>query len=176
MLQGCTMNIMLNDQEKLGLFEALDDEHRAWATYDQVIKTFGPVRPFINIREAEARHIAAVAGLLQRYGLQAPGNAWIGNVRHYPSVAAACLDGITAEIANAALYDRLMASTDREDILAVYRALQEASQQRHLPAFQRCSGVSQPADSSRGKGCCHGHGASGSGRSRGQRHQGGSLR
>lgn len=165
------MSSMLNDQEKLGLFDALDDEHRAWATYDQVIKTFGPVRPFINIREAEARHIAAVSGLLQRYGLQIPANPWFGKVGHYPTVTAACLDGITAEIANAALYDRLMTSTDKEDILAVYRALQEASQQRHLPAFQRCAGVSRSAGSGRAKR----RGSSGSGGKRGQCHRDGFL-
>lgn len=169
------MNSMLSDQEKLGLFEALEDEYRAWAIYDQVIRDFGPVRPFANIREAEARHILAVAGLLRRHGLQVPTNTWIGKVGHYPSIAAACLDGVTAEVANVALYDRLMASTQRQDILAVYRALQEASQQRHLPAFQRCAGVQQPLGSDSGKGGCHRHGSSGSGRKGESCHQDGPL-
>ena len=44
------------------LNEALDDEYHAWATYDQVIADFGEVRPFSNIREAEARHINALCG------------------------------------------------------------------------------------------------------------------
>jgi hypothetical protein len=43
-----------------------------------------------------------------------------------------------AEVANAALHERLLASTDRSDILAVFRNLRDASQQRHLPAFRRC--------------------------------------
>ena len=42
------------------LHEALEDEYRAWATYDQVIADFGDVRPFNNIRNAEARHIEAL--------------------------------------------------------------------------------------------------------------------
>lgn len=36
------------------------------------------------------------------------------------------------------IYDRLLTVTERPDILTVLRNLQEASQQRHLPAFQRC--------------------------------------
>ena len=43
-----------------------------------------------------------------------------------------------AEIANATLYDRIMASTRRADLLAVFGNLREASQERHLPAFRRC--------------------------------------
>jgi hypothetical protein len=57
---------VLNDTEVRALHEALDDEYRAWATYDQVIHDFGPERPFINIREAEARHIEALRSLFQR--------------------------------------------------------------------------------------------------------------
>ena len=47
----------LNKTEIKALHEALDNEYQAWATYDQVIKGFGPVRPFINIRVAELHHI-----------------------------------------------------------------------------------------------------------------------
>ena len=48
------------------LNEALDDEYQAWATYDRVIRDFGKVRPFVSIRDAEARHIEALAGLFER--------------------------------------------------------------------------------------------------------------
>ena len=47
----------LNKAELAALHEALEDEYRAWATYDQVIRDFGEVRPFSNIREAEARPV-----------------------------------------------------------------------------------------------------------------------
>ena len=36
------------------------------------------------------------------------------------------------------LYDRLFKSTERPDILMVLHHLHDASQDRHLPAFQRC--------------------------------------
>lgn len=129
----------LNDQEETALREALDDEYRAWATYDQVIEDFGEVRPFINIRDAEARHIAALLGLFERYGIEAPPNPWLGQVTRYRRVEDACSDAVKAEIDNAALYDRLMASTRRPDLRAVFGRLREASQERHLPAFRRCA-------------------------------------
>lgn len=129
----------LTDAERKALREALDDEYRAWATYDQVIRDFGPQRPFINIREAEARHIEALGMLFRRYGLEIPENTWPGRVPRYPSLREACEAGVEAEIENADLYDRLLQSTVREDILAVLGNLQRASRERHLPAFRRCS-------------------------------------
>jgi hypothetical protein len=121
------------------LNEALDDEYKAWATYDQVIADFGDIRPFSNIREAEGRHIQALLTLYKRYGLAVPPNPWSGKVERYASFQAACEAGVAAEIANAELYERLLKATEKPDILLVLRRLQEASQQRHLPSFQRCA-------------------------------------
>jgi hypothetical protein len=129
----------LADIEIRVLHEALDDEHRAWAIYDQVIADFGEVRPFINIREAEARHIEALCSLFARYEVPVPVNPWLGKVERYASIQAACEAGVAAEIANGEMYERLLGQTQRPDILAVLRNLQEASQQRHLAAFQRCA-------------------------------------
>lgn len=129
---------MLTETEIRALNEALDDEYRAWATYDQVIADFGEVPPFNNIRQAEARHIDALCALFARYGLPVPANPWPGRVERYANLQAACEAGVAAEIANGAMYDRLLQATARPDILAVLNNLQEASQQRHLQAFQRC--------------------------------------
>jgi hypothetical protein len=129
----------LGPQESAALLEALDDEYRAWATYNQVIVDFGPMRPFVNIRDAEGRHIEALLRLCRRYRVAVPDNPWIGKAPRYASVGDACRSGIEGEIANAALYDRLLASTARRDIRTVYRALKAASQERHLPAFRRCA-------------------------------------
>lgn len=129
----------LSENEIAALHAALDDEYQAWATYDQVIRDFGAVRPFSNIRDAEARHIDALAGLFERYGVPVPTNPWPGRVKRYPTLHEACVAAVDAEIANAALYERLLASTTRADILAVFGNLQEASQQRHLRAFRRCA-------------------------------------
>ena len=130
------MNI-LDALERQALHEALDDEYRSWATYDQVITDFGAVRPFSNIREAESRHIEALCALFAAYGLPVPANPWPGKVERYASLHAACEAGVVGEVANGQMYDRLLGQTQRADILAVLRRLQRASQQRHLPAFQR---------------------------------------
>jgi len=130
---------LLTESEINALNEALDDEYHAWTTYDQVIADFGEVPPFSNIREAEARHIGALYALYARYGLQVPENPWQGKVERYASLQAACEAGVAAEIANGKMYERLLGATQRPDILTVLRNLQEASQQRHLPAFQRCA-------------------------------------
>lgn len=130
---------LLTESEIRALDEALDDEYHAWATYDQVIADFGEVPPFSHIREAEARHIGALYALYARYGLPVPENPWPGKVERYASLQAACEAGVAAEIANGDMYGRLLGATQRPDILTVLRNLQEASQQRHLPAFQRCA-------------------------------------
>jgi hypothetical protein len=128
----------LSASENEALHAALDDEYRAWVTYDQVIADFGEVQPFCNIRDAEARHIEALSVLYARYGLTVPENPWPGKVTRYASLQEACAAGVAAEIENGALYERLLASTQRPDILTVFRNLRDASHQRHLPAFRRC--------------------------------------
>ncbi|WP_051921112.1 ferritin-like domain-containing protein [Porticoccus hydrocarbonoclasticus] len=143
----------LTEVEIHALNEALDDEYHSWATYDQVIADFGEVRPFSNIREAEARHIEALCTLFSLYGLTVPENPWPGKVERYASLQAACEAGVSAEIANGEMYERLIGSSQRPNIVMVLRNLQEASQQRHLPAFQRCAqrGGGRPDGS--GDGC-----------------------
>lgn len=130
----------LDEREVADLHAALDDEYKARATYARVIEDFGPVRPFVNIVEAEGRHVAAILRLFHRYGLPVPEDPWPGAVPRYGSPAEACRAGVDAEIENGALYDRLLAGTTRPDVLEVYRNLQRASQEHHLPAFRRCVG------------------------------------
>ena len=60
-------------------------------------------------------------------------------VASHPSVVEACKVGVEAEIENAALYDRLFAMVEHADILQVFESLQAASQEQHLPAFERCA-------------------------------------
>jgi len=133
------------------LQEALDDEYKAWATYDQVLTDFGEVRPFTNIREAEARHIEAVCGLFRRYGLAIPDNPWPGKVPRYATLQEACEAGVAAEIANGEMYERLLGTTGKPQILRVLRNLQKASQNRHLAAFRRCADKGPSPRAGRGR-------------------------
>ncbi|MCB1023980.1 MAG: hypothetical protein KDB79_06315 [Acidobacteria bacterium] len=130
----------LKKEEVDGLLLALNDEYMAFATYTQINKDFNDPRPFVNIVQAEAKHADRLKVLFETYKIPVPENKWIGSVPKFESVAAACKAGVDAEIANRDLYSRLFKSTEREDILMVYRALQKASEDNHLPAFERCGG------------------------------------
>ncbi len=129
----------LKTEEIEGLLLALNDEYHARATYDGVNKDFDNPRPFSNIQQAEAQHVARLKQIYKTYGVAIPENKWIGNAPKFQSVAEACKAGADAEIVNRELYKRLFETTKREDILIAYRALQRASEENHLPAFRRCA-------------------------------------
>jgi len=116
----------------------LEDERRAEALYAAVLQKHGDVRPFSNIIEAERRHQGALEGLFETYGLKVPANPWKDKPAAAPDTfRAACEAGAQAEVENVALYDRLMKTVTEPDLLQVFERLRWASQERHLPAFQR---------------------------------------
>jgi len=129
----------LDDTEVQALKDTLDDEYKSRETYAQVIREFGEVRPFINIVEAEARHVSALLNLFEKYNVSPPANRWAGKAPRFSNVHEACAAGVQGEIENVAIYDRALKSTRCPVILAVYQSLRSASQDRHLPAFQRCA-------------------------------------
>jgi rubrerythrin len=136
------------------LTEALDDERKAIATYRSVIERFGPVRPFVNIIEAERRHAAALIGLFDRYGLPVPEDDWaMVRVAVPESLPDACSRAVAGELQNIAMYDHLLDATPEPEVRRVLERLQSASRDRHLPAFQRCLGSgSRMAGAGRGQG------------------------
>ncbi len=141
---------MANQATLDALREALADEYRARATYRKVIETFGPVRPFVNIVESEERHAQALLAQFHRLGAPPPPDEWDGRMSAPPTVAAACAQAVQAEIDNAAMYRRLVAQVDDPIVRQVLSQLEEASQQRHLPAFERC--VARQAGATDGRG------------------------
>ncbi|MFC2162854.1 DUF2202 domain-containing protein [Candidatus Altiarchaeota archaeon] len=130
-------DVSLDEVEALGM--ALDDEYKARATYEQVIKDFGEERPFVNIITAEERHIAELMELYEKYGLEPVADKWAGNIGSADSITHACGISVQAEIDNAALYDQLFSKVDNQDITAVFTSLRDASRLKHLPAFERCA-------------------------------------
>lgn len=84
----------LRECEIAALDDALDDEYQAWVTYDQVIADFGEVMPFVNIHDAEARHIEALLVLFRSYGLAVPDNNWPRKVPRFGSLHDACEAGV----------------------------------------------------------------------------------
>ena len=122
------------------LLTALDDEYKAEATYAAVLEKFGSdVRPFVNIIRAEQRHSDMAKAELDRLGAQYPrDNPYLGTIAAPDTLLVACETGIVAEQENIALYDRLLPTVADAQVHDVLSKLQWASQDRHLPAFQRC--------------------------------------
>ncbi|RTZ73273.1 MAG: DUF2202 domain-containing protein [Gammaproteobacteria bacterium] len=120
------------------LDEALMDEYKARDTYRKIIDTFGPVRPFSNIVEAEQTHIDMLKPLYESHGIPLPPKPDPARVEAPSTLLEACRTGVAAEIENVAMYDRLIAATQAEDVVDVLKRLQAASREHHLPAFQRC--------------------------------------
>lgn len=120
---------------------AIDDEYKALATYNAVVAEFGSVRPFSMIKGAEEQHIASLRAIFDKYGLEVPENKWDGTVSVPASLQESCQTGVDAEIANAALYREklLPAVGEYADISAVFTNLMNASEYKHLPAFDRCN-------------------------------------
>jgi len=133
----------LPDTAQKALQAALDDEYRAYATYQVIIEKFGDVRPFTNIIRAEDRHASFLKPLFTKYGLNVPENPYLSGDSRPKAPATlkeACELGVQAEIDNAALYDGkvLPAVKDYPDITDVAILLRDASRNNHLSAFQRC--------------------------------------
>ncbi|NVK20492.1 MAG: DUF2202 domain-containing protein [Methylocystaceae bacterium] len=152
------------------LCEALDDEYKARATYQAVLETFGDVRPFTNIVHAEDRHAKALEQLFARYGFAIPKDRWPEKIK-LPEKLEDCVKlAVEAEIENADMYDRLLAQTsDYPDVQRVLLNLQRASQENHLPAFQRAL---ERSSSLTAEGCeCGCTNESGQGQGRGNANQ-----
>ncbi len=71
---------MADAQTIEALREALEDEYRARATYRKVIEISGPVRPFVNIVEAEERHARALLAQFDRLGVKPPEDTWSARI------------------------------------------------------------------------------------------------
>jgi len=123
------------------LNKAIDDEYKAYSTYDAIINKFGRVRPFIMIIRAEEQHIISLKSIYDKYGVEIPENSYLGTIPAPDSVSGACATGVLAEIDNAALYkeELLPVVEEYDDITSVFTSLMNASQEKHLPAFQKCS-------------------------------------
>lgn len=120
---------------------ALDDEYHAEAIYLRVLADFGNVMPFFNVVVAEQRHSASLRAVYERRGLTSPANRWdLGTVPTFATVPTACAAAVDAEVANIALYDRLLALDLPADLRTVFVNNRAASVNNHQPAFLRCRG------------------------------------
>ncbi len=116
---------------------ALYDEFAARAFYARVVEAFGARPPFSRIVEAEARHIATLARLCERYGIPRPLDPFMAETSVAPSWRANLERAVAGEIANVQLYGYLLPRVAQADVQRAFVALQAASRDNHLPAFQQ---------------------------------------
>jgi hypothetical protein len=117
------------------------DEYNAYNLYQAVLGEFGSVRPLTNIQAAEAQHITAWQRIFSLYAIPLPPVPVLEQQPQFASLAVACEVAADAEIANVKLYDGMLKTVSAyPDMVRVVTALRSASQNRHLPAFQRCAG------------------------------------
>ncbi|MFO0555516.1 MAG: hypothetical protein U0271_44475 [Polyangiaceae bacterium] len=127
----------LGDSVKAGVERALADEWRADDTYTSLAATFG--RPFQRLERAEERHADLLVRLLATHGHGVPSRS-APVAPAAASAADACALALEAEKENVALYDELLAAGPPDDVRCVYEHLRSLSQERHIPALERCGG------------------------------------
>ena len=128
----------MQKQLETKLNRALMDEYHARNTYRKIIDTFGSVRPFSNIVEAEQAHINFLLPLYEKYSIPVPAEPPPPDIMPPASMKVACRIAVQAEEENISLYDDLLEGTEESDVIEVFRQLQAASRDHHLPAFRRC--------------------------------------
>lgn len=115
---------------------AIQDEYLAQARYNEIISNFGNIRTFIQIKEAELRHINALLSLFERYQVQIPEDISNLYVTAPLSLKAAFAAGVQGEIDNIAMYNKFLTFDVPADVRTVFTQLRNASE-NHLEAFRR---------------------------------------
>lgn len=115
---------------------ALQDEYLAQARYNNIIATFGNIRTFVQIKEAEMRHIRALLPLFERYQIPLPNDISQSFVTTPENLKAAYAAGVQAEIENISMYERFLSLNIPNDVRTVFSQLRDASL-NHLAAFER---------------------------------------
>ena len=129
----------LSDLEAEDLQNAIREEYMALNTYQAVLERYPGALPFRQIVVSEGQHVAALIRVAERHGVAVPENSGEVADDTYGSLPEACQMGVELEIADAALYDDLLAGTNNPALIRVYTQLQSASLNNHLPAFEICN-------------------------------------
>jgi hypothetical protein len=133
----------LSRQDVRALRKAFEDTCSACSTYEQVIREFGPLRPFPMLKDAEERHMRALEALLTRYRIAVP-KVPVRPTAAFATISAALDVVISAESSKVEAYDRLHATAHEADVLAEIRNLRRASRDAHLPALLKCAEFLKP--------------------------------
>ncbi|KUP03902.1 hypothetical protein Q75_17335 [Bacillus coahuilensis p1.1.43] len=115
---------------------AIQDEYVAQARYRAIINTFGSIRPFTTIQQAELRHIMLLTPLFSAYQIPIPEDYSSQFVTPPTSLKSAFQQGVEGEIENIAMYDKFLSLPIPEDVQRVFTLVRNASV-NHLQAFRR---------------------------------------
>ena len=121
------------------LWEALmgpDGEYAALASYQAVLDEYGQVEPYATIMAAEARHADALIRQLDRLGIDAPENPYLGLIPAPADLETAAEAWAEGEVLNVELYDQLIADAESDRVIKVFNNLRSASLDSHLPTFE----------------------------------------
>jgi len=156
----------------VAIAEALEDERRTEAQYARFLREFGEISPFSRTVRAEARHAEFLEELLKSRSLPVPAAEDSARTEAAANLKDACATSVVAEKQNVAIYDRLLAAGPLpDDVKRVFEHNRWASQEHHLPAFERCAGAAGHAAGrgacGRGRGPGGGRGCCGGGRDTG---------
>jgi len=129
-------DLPLTDAVIQAMVDGYTDEFNAHSAYVAIVEQFGELRPVYPIMFAEAQHMDAWLFLFERYGVDVPElqTPELPTFATYRDAVAFARD---AEIANAGLYDQMLASlADYPDMVQVVTNLRDASLNNHLRAFE----------------------------------------
>lgn len=149
---------------------ALEDERKSEAMYMAVMRVHGERKPFSNIANSERKHQNALLNQFERLGVEAPASHEF-SFDIPETFEGACQMAIDAELANADLYDTIESKVSDPSILGTFAKLRSATENCHLPAFERAKGGDTESGCS-GKSCGDGKGK-GKGKGKGCGGQGG---
>ncbi len=157
----------LSEIEHMALTVAYVNEQRAAVSSSAAVTRFGEVAPFDKLAQAGKRHAAALAKLMEVYGVDVPEGMWVSEemaVAALPDdLEAACGQQAEAEaILARSLDERLIpAVAENPGLTALFTELRDAARDRHLPALLRSAGDTvrvHRAGYGHGHGVGHGHG------------------
>lgn len=113
-----------------------DGEYAAAASYAAVLDKYGQVEPYATIYQAELKHVDALIKQLDRAGIVAPANPYMGKIEAPADLTTAAQAWAEGEILNVEMYDVLIAQSSDTNLTKVLNNLRSASLDSHLPLFE----------------------------------------
>lgn len=145
---------------------AIQDEYYAQAEYNALMDTYGVIRPFSNIVNAEQTHINLLLPLFDAYDLEVPENNAAERVSIPATLEESYQAGVTAEEDNIAMYEAFLKEDLPSDVQFAFERLAAASQM-HLNAFENALNGNAGYGGGYGNGL-YGNGTNGAGMGRGR--------